>query len=168
MSYLAIAAHCVEASRSRGFTQSSLDTAPYRILAIHSEIIELREAIRSGTQREISLESADLAIYTLVLMFDLGNDNWVLRGRMHGGPRAHCSPAEMVAPLHDYADKAYRAWRRGSKTDVLVSLELLLAMLVDIRKRCLGLTNGLQEDVAHKLALDAARPKLNGHADPRS
>jgi hypothetical protein len=135
---------------------------------MHSEIIELRKAIEENDQRGMSLEGADIAIYALVVMHDLGGTNWVLRSRMHIGPPIHCEPATMVAPLHDYVNRAYRAWRDEERGDLLTSLELLLAQLVDLRKRCLRVPNSLPEDIAFKLAIDAGRPRLNGHLNARS
>lgn len=168
MSYLAIAAHCVESSRARGFLPTTFETADVRLLGMHSEIIELRQAIAEDDQRGMSLEGADIAIYALVVMHDLGATNWTLRSRMHIGPPIRCEPATMVAPLHDYVNRAYRAWRDERPGDLIVSLELLLAQLVDIRTRCLKLSNSLPTDIAWKLAIDAARPRLNGHGNARS
>lgn len=167
-SYLAVAAHCVESSRARGFLPTTFESANIRLNGMHSEIIELRLAIEKNDYRGMSLEGADIAIYALVVMHDLGCKNWVLRDRIHGGPPFRCEPATTVAPLHDYVNKAYRAWRDEKLVDLLISLELLLAMLVDIRKRCLQLKNSLQDDIAYKLAIDAGRPRLNGHLNERS
>jgi hypothetical protein len=168
LNYLAIAAHCVESSRARGFLPTTFETADVRLLGMHSEIIELRRAIEEDDQRGMSLEGADIAIYALVVMHDLGGTSWVLRSRMQIGPPIHCEPATMVVPLHDYVNRAYRAWRDEHRGDLVVSLELLLSQLVDIRTRCLKLPNSLPNDIAWKLAIDAARPRLNGHGNPRS
>jgi hypothetical protein len=168
MSYLAIAAHCVEASRGRGFAPTTFETADVRLLGMHSEIIELRKAVEEDDQRAMSLEGADIAIYALVVMHDLGASNWTLRSRMHIGPPVHCEPATMVAPLHDYVNLAYRAWRDESRGDMLVSIELLLSQLLDLRTRVLRLPNSLPDDIAFKLAIDTGRPRLNGHLNARS
>jgi NTP pyrophosphatase (non-canonical NTP hydrolase) len=179
MSYLALAAHCAQASTARGFEPTTFETSPYRLLAMHSEVIEFRKAIEDANdpkntkderakQEAIRDEAADLANYALQVMRNLGATNWTLRSRVHEGPPTHALPETLVKQLHDDVDQAYRAWRRGDARDVCVALEILLAHLDDVRKRCLWLTTSLQEDVAHKLARDAGRPRLNGHSSPRS
>jgi hypothetical protein len=82
MSYHAIAQQIVEYSTAKQFTRTTWDTAPIRLKSIDREISELRDEIRSGNVRGQSLESADVAIYCLLIMHDLGNKTWTVRGRM--------------------------------------------------------------------------------------
>ncbi len=168
MSFHAIAQQCVDYSRSKSFVPTTMDTAPIRLYCIQREISELRDEIRSGCVRGQSLESADVCIYALVVMHDLGNTTWTVRGRMHLGPPAMCSPDEMVAPLRRYVDMAFEHWRVGRQGDVVLSLGLLIAQLVDVRTRCLRLPNMLQADCQYKLAMMQSRPACHGGKDPRS
>lgn len=168
MSFHAIAQQCVEYSRSKQFLPTTMDTAPIRLYCIQREISELRDEIRVGSTRGQSLESADVAIYSLVVMHDLGNTTWTVRSRMHLGPPAMCGADEMVAPLRRYVDQAFEHWRRGEQGDVCVALGLLLAQLVDVRTRCLRLPNVLQADCQYKLAMMQSRPPCHGGKNPNS
>jgi hypothetical protein len=83
------------------------------------------------------------------------------------GPPAVCAPDEMVAPLRDYCDQAFEAWRRGEQGDVVLALSMLIAQLCDIRTRCLRLPNDLHFDMQCKMAIGRDRPPCHGK-DPRS
>ena len=168
MSFHAIAQQCVEYSRAKGFLPTTMDTAPIRLYCIQREISELRDEIRKGSVQGQSLESADVCIYALVMMHDLGNTNWTVRGRMHLGPPAMCGADEMVAPLREYVDCAFEHWRVGRAPDVCLALNMLIAQLVDVRTRCLRLPNVMQADCQYKLAIMQARPACHGNKDPRS
>jgi hypothetical protein len=168
MSYLELAEQCVLYSASKEFSRTTWDTAPIRLYCMQREISELRDEIKTGNVRGQSLESADVAIYAIVVMADLGNTCWTVRSRMHCGPPAICAPDEMVAPLRHYVDLAFEAWRLGNQGDVCLSLGMLIAQIVDVRVRCLRLTNSLQEDCSYKLAIMRSRERCHGNKDPRS
>jgi hypothetical protein len=167
MRYQSLAEQCVAYSREKGFAQTTFDTAPIRLYSMQREISELRDEIKAGNVRGQSLESADVAIYAVVVMADLGNTCWTVRSRMHCGPPAICAPDEMVAPLRHYVDLAFEAWRLGNQGDVCLSLGMLIAQVVDVRVRCLRLANGLEEDCSYKLAIMKNRENCHGK-DPRS
>lgn len=162
MNYLAIAQQCREYSRSKLFVATTFEDAPIRLCCIHAEISELQRAIEAGELRNQALESADVACYALLMLIDLGCESWEFRERIHGGPKMYRSPAELVAPLRAYVDMAFERWRRDDKRDLMICLELLIAMLVDVRTRCLRLPNSLQQDIQHKLALNAGRAACHG------
>lgn len=168
MTYAAIAEQCALYSREKGFEPTTMDTCAIRLMGISREISELRDAIKSGNRADMSLESADVACYAVLVMHNLGCTSWSARGRMHCGPAVACSPADMVDPLRRYNDLAFEAWRRGLRTEVILCLELLLAQLVDIRMRCLHLPNELAFDMALKLAYNRGRGALHGGKDRRS
>lgn len=168
MSYADIAQRCVEYSRRQGFSPTTMDTCATRLMSISREISEFRDAVRSGEVQAMSLESADIACYAVLVMHDLGARVWTTRGRMHSGPPAMCSPAEMVDPLRVYVDHAFECWRVGDTKNVIIALDMLLAQLVDIRTRCLRLPNDLVTDMRLKLAWNSKREALHGGKNPSS
>ncbi len=172
MTYAVIAQQIVETSRARGSVASTWDTAPIRMKGLDAEIGELVRAMKlqdlRERVRESSLESADVAAFALLLMHDLGNAQWHFRASVQKmGPV--CDAAEvLVEPLREYSDRAYEAWRRGAKTDVFISLEILVAHVVDLRTRCLRLPNELHFDLQMVMAKNRGRCFAKEGKDERS
>lgn len=168
LNFEAISLECEAYSRAKGYLPTTMDNAAIRLKAIDKEISELTEEIRKGCGRGMSFESADVAIYSVVIMRDLGCTVWDVRQRMHIVPEPFDRPAELTAPLRKYGDLAFEAWQKADRKHVIMSLELLLAQLVDLRVRCLRLPNSLQFDMALKLAFMRSRERCHGGKDPRS
>jgi hypothetical protein len=155
------------------FEPATWDTAPIRLNCINSEIYELEEALEqrgssaAHSDWPVRYELADIAAYTLTVLRDLGAENWDFRQSFHGGSRRHATPAEITAPLRKYARAAFEFWRKQQPKELLVSLEILLVAVVDVRTRVLGLPGDLTGDVHAKFAASASRPARHGK-DSRS
>ncbi len=162
---------------SKGFHAATWDTLPIKLGCIYCEIEELSGALEAysanrqspyASLREVSLECADVAMYTLTILCDMFDRQWTLRGCYHGGSRALSTPSELTKPLRAETRGAFEHWRKGNRKDVMIHLELLLAALVDLRVRVIGLRSTLAADIRGKIANSANRPVLHGGKDPRS
>lgn len=162
---------------SKGFVATTWDTLPIKLGCVQCEIEELTGALEAysvnrqspyASLREVSLECADVAMYTLSILNDLYDGQWTLRSVYHGGPRALTVPSELTKALRKEARGAFEHWRRGNRKDVMIHLELLLAALADLRVRVIGLRSTLAADIEEKIAASASRPVLHGNKDPRS
>lgn len=167
MSYQALAAHCNEYGIAKGFSPSTFDDLPTRLMAIDAEIRELRKAIEADDVSAMEAESADVASYALSTLHQLGYADWAHRERMHADAHPRRSPSEIVEPLREYVAMAWEYWRLDNRKEAMQSIEILVHQLVDIRKRVLGLPNALADDVHRKLAKNASRPPCHGK-NPRS
>ena len=162
---------------SKGFAATTWDTLPVKLACIMCEIEELTEALedyssnrqslRSGT-REVHFEVADVAMYSLSILRDLFDGQWTMRNVYHGGPRALAVPSELTKALRKETRGAFEQWRRGNFKDVMIHLELLIAALIDLRTRVIGLEGTLASDIDRKIEYAANRPPLHGGKDPRS
>jgi hypothetical protein len=168
LSYAAIAQQLVDASRSRGFAATTWEDFPIRLRGMDREIGELVEAMKAGDVAEMSLESADVVAYAIILLKDLGNTQWHFRRGVQIKPPVYADPAVMVEPLRAYSDKAYEAWRVDAKVDAFISLELVIAHVADLRTRCLRLPNELHFDLQLAMAKNRGRATRHGGKEPRS
>lgn len=172
-----VATRVIAYRNSKGFAATTWDTLPVKIACIFCEIEELAGALEAYSTNRISpyslvldvtRESADVAMYALSILRDLFDGQWTLRDVYHGGPRALSTPSELTKALRLEARGAFEHWRKGERKDVMIRLELLLAALIDLRVRVLGLQRSLARDIEEKIEHAANRPYLHGGKDPRS
>jgi hypothetical protein len=165
----ALASEVIAYRDSKRFAPSTWDTAPIRMNCINCEIYELEEALAPHSTATISVrhELADIVMYALSLLHDLGADNWEFRKSFHGGARVHSTAADLTSPLRNYAKKTFEAWRRRNAKEVAVCLEILIVAAVDLRTRVLGLSGDIADDVRSKIVSSADRPPTHGK-DARS
>lgn len=166
----ALAADVISYRDAKGFAVTTWDDLPTRLCCLHSECRELEDALAtsfSTAARAVRHECADIAMYALTILHDLGAPSWDLRQSYHQGASRFGSPAEFVAPLRKHVDDAFRAWRRGDQKDALICIELVLVALVDLKGRVLGHESSVAFDVRAKIAVSKDRPRTHGK-DPRS
>lgn len=162
-----------EHSRSKGFIPVTWDNAGTKLSSIADELVELEEALETNDTRKQQAETADIAIYTLLMLEHLrGPREWSLRGPRRLFPSPHVAPETLTKPLRKQWAAVFRYWRLTyvapgelatdevltRRKDVCVSLELLL-------KHCIELSACLEFDLAiairAKLAVNRKRPKLH-------
>lgn len=174
----ALAARVIAYRDSKQFAPTMWGDLPTRLSCIHSEVRELEDALsalgeaaahRSAAYLEqvARHEVADIAMYSLSILHDMGRDSWSFRTSYHGGAARFCSASEMTRPLRRHTDDAFRAWRKGDRKDAMVCIELVLVALMDLRVRVLGWRGDVAIDVLEKIAASADRPPAHGK-DPRS
>ena len=148
----------------KGFEPSTWDTAPVRMNCINCEIYELEEALGARAAATpaawwpVRYECADIVMYSLTLLRDLGATDWEFRRSFHGGARAHASPAELTMPMRKYSRQAFEFWRKANPKELLISLEILVVSVVDLRTRVLVVPGTIETDVHAKIASSANRP----------
>jgi len=162
---------------SKGFSPVDWDVLPVKLACIFCEIEELTDALdhcsearvlKRAASIEVNRETADVAMYALSILKDMYDGAWTMRSVYHGGPRSMSTPVELTKALRRETRGAFEHWRRGNRKDVMIHLELLLAALIDLRTRCLGIVTTLAADIDEKIAHAAGRPALHGGKDPRS
>lgn len=160
---------------SKAFQPTTWETAPIRLACIHSEIRELEDAIDDhgrcatfASNQSVRFELSDIVMYALTVLHDLGHTNWYFRTSFHGGARRYASASELTRPLRKQADEAFCAWRKGSKSDLLISLEILCVVVVDLAVRVLGFSDDMASHVRAKIEHAASRPARHGNKDARS
>lgn len=172
----ALADECIAYGRVKGFEPTTWHDLPTRLMCMSSECRELEDALSEWSTRRYfrghpllapRRECADIVMYGLSIMADLGTPNWNLRGSFHGGASRLSSPSEIVRPVRKCVDNAFRAWRMDSRKDALVCVELAIVAVVDLHRRVLGISAGVESSVREKIASSACRPRTHGKS-PRS
>jgi hypothetical protein len=161
-------------SVAKEFVPTTWDTATTRIACIYKEIDELVEALEKwdGDRDALDLiraaqfELADVAIYALLVMSHLGNENWHFRVGLQERVPAFATADRVVRPLRKYAGKALDAWRLGQKRDVLQSLEFVVVACAVMAGKFFGASIDLL--VMAKLNFMWSRPARHGGKDARS
>lgn len=172
-----LARDIVAYSLQNGFEPTTWDTAPVRFRCIEREISELVEKLEAWDgdrlapeARAARLELADVAIYSLLLLAHLGNEQWAFRRGLQERITIFAAPERIVRPLRRYSDLAFEAWRRGdvrrNRQDVLQALELLVVVCAVMAGKFFGAS--LDLIVNEKLTVLRTRLPAHGGKDPRS
>lgn len=172
-----LAREIIEYSLSNGFEPTTWDTAPVRLRCIEREISEFTEKLEAWdgdrsapAAKPARHELADVAIYALLLLAHLGNEQWHFRTGLQERVTCFAAPERIVRPLRKYSDLAFEAWRRGdvrrNRQDVLQALELLVVACAVMAGKFFGASIDLL--VGEKLAVLRTRPPAHGGKDKRS
>lgn len=163
-----MAAELIQYAKDKGFSPTTWDDLPTRLMAVMAEVGELRKAIADENLEQQRDESADIANYLTAMLQDLGFP-WEKAPSSYSCKRVrfHSSPSEIVEPLRAGLESAWELWRRDQRVGCLQLMHRSIAQLKQVR-RALGLFNDLEVDMRNKLAKSAARAPLHGGKNPRS
>lgn len=152
---------------AKGFTKTTWESLPARLLSLDVEVGEVVEALEAhrceSTIRHtwaLRYELADCAMYATEILEDLWPGAWTFRNRYHGAKRLSSPALMLVSPMRRHFHDAVRAWAKDNERDCQISIELLLSALCDLRGK---LVRGpLLDDVKSKIRLMADRPARHG------
>lgn len=177
----AMAAECLAYSIKKGFSRTTWDTVPVRLACIYREIEELVEAFELAetpqyasmpevVDKHVKEELADVAAYALVILSDLGNDDWNLRSSLHVPMPfgRFVAPDVRVKQLRNYTSLAFENWKLGPdrRWDVLNSLQHLVTACSVMGFKLFNCS--LDVLVLSNLQAKFDREILHGGKDPRA
>lgn len=167
-----------EHSRDKEFVPTTFDTLPYRLASLQDEFFELECAIEMSRICETTATShdpdavfheiADVGIYTILMLSDLGETNWTFRRSYGQGTSQWSSSSEITKQLRREWSSVFRAWRKGNRRDVMLGLELLFVSACHVNDVCLQSYCNLEARMWKKLEVLILRQPTHGGKDPRT
>ena len=158
-----LTADIVSMRSTMGFNPVTMDNAGSKTMCLVAELFEVEQALHGSG--DVAEELADVAMYALAMIHDLGGGVLTLRTARQGA-NPYQPPECFTALARKYAVEAFECWRRGKAKDVVISAEIVH---LHVARMALGLRVDLKAEVGKKISKNlATRDYRHGGKHPDS